>query len=300
MVRNRKESLMGDEKKIVTTVFNEETGEWDVELRLPYPFDLAGRLDELTTQGWYWQEGVLQRLGMAESHRTPWLHSPVGIEGMTDEVGDCKYTLQAILFDAIYQKQHVPLFCQECYKVVAVPRDLSETLVIYEWQQSTPWASKCGPEMRPYVGRLWGAYWYCRGVEEGRERYKVVRAWLDENISPDVECFLKRGCTEYEQALGDSSKWEPHPMAERIEADVRKHVDTRVWRQPQSLPVVNKILHRWLKWSKENDTPPTTYHSPEDELRDANRQLEAAVQKVNEIQGRIDDVFPMGEESCVP
>lgn len=250
-------------KKIVTVERGDDGGR-KVRLDFPTLIDWPSVLGELTRNGWLWRNnGRFERVAMGESHQTPWLHSTDPIPGM-DEAGDCKWQ-QIVLFNGAYEKTAVPLFCLECYKVVAIPRNMEEALVVYEWQQGTPWPSKTGPELRAYTPRLWGAYWYCRGVEEGRERYRQVREWVDENLSPEVRVFLKRGCTEYEQALGDSSKWEPHPHAEEIEAEAKEIVDSEPWRERQSLPVVSSILRRWMAWSKENDTPPTTYHDDPEE-----------------------------------
>jgi len=96
----------------------------------------------------------------------------------------------------------------ECYKVVVGIETLEQVHKMAEWQHSTGWACKVGAERRNYTQRKWGAYFYCRGVEAGRERYKEVREWVDENLGKDVKVFLKRGCTEFEQHMGDSDKWE--------------------------------------------------------------------------------------------
>jgi hypothetical protein len=92
----------------------------------------------------------------------------------------------------------IPSYCRECYKIVVSPRTLVELFDLYELERETGWPCKCGIELRKTDVRLYGGYFYCRGVEQGRERYKEVRALVDEHLSPETPVILKRYCTEYE------------------------------------------------------------------------------------------------------
>jgi hypothetical protein len=132
-----------------------------------------------------------------------------------------------------------------------------------DWQQQSGWACKAGAERRPYTQRVWGAYFYCRGVEEGRERYKAVRKWVDENLGEHIKVFLKRACTEFEQHMGDSDKWEKLPHQEEIEKEARERVfgyDPSNLRQTEA--VQHHVYDVWDQWEKDNQ-PPVTYHEEE-------------------------------------
>jgi len=92
----------------------------------------------------------------------------------------------------------IPSYCRECYKVVVMPRSLVELFNLYELMRETGHSCKCGIELRKTDTRLYGGYFYCVGKEQGRERYKEVRALVDEHLSPETNVILKRYCTEFE------------------------------------------------------------------------------------------------------
>jgi len=98
----------------------------------------------------------------------------------------------------------VPSVCRDCWKVVAMPRTLVELFDLYELQKEMGVACKLGVERRRTDTRLYGGYFYCRSEEEGLERYKQVRAGVDEYLSPETNVILKRYCSEYE--IGDGEK----------------------------------------------------------------------------------------------
>ena len=122
---------------------------------------------------------------------------------------------------------------------------------------------RSGAERRNYTQRKWGAYFYCRGVEEGRERYKAVREWVDENLGKDVKVFLKRACTEFEQHMGDSDKWEKIPYQDEIEAQAKEVINFDPVVIAQSDAVQHNVWDMWDAWDKDNQAP-VTYHETEE------------------------------------
>ena len=92
----------------------------------------------------------------------------------------------------------IPSYCRECYKIVISPRNLVELFDLYEMQRETGYACKCGIELRKTDTRLYGGYFYCTGLEQGKERYKEVRALVDKHLTPETGVILKRYCTEFE------------------------------------------------------------------------------------------------------
>jgi hypothetical protein len=147
----------------------------------------------------------------------------------------------------------------ECYKVVVIPESLAQVHKIAEWQDGLSVACKVGAERRPYTQRVWGAYFYCRGVEEGKERYKMVREWVDENLGKDIKVFLKRACTEFEQNLGESDKFKMLPDQELIEAEGETIFDYETGIGSQADPIKHHVWDIWDDWDKKNQKP-ITYH----------------------------------------
>lgn len=97
----------------------------------------------------------------------------------------------------------VPPFCVSCWKVVAKPRKLSELFRLCDLmyamgkEDEAVWC-KCGTEHRSYVPGIYGGYFYTDSKSDGLKRLVKVRSIID------MPVVLKRYCTEFERALGDS------------------------------------------------------------------------------------------------
>jgi hypothetical protein len=249
-------------------------------------------LKPLTTGGWFWAEdGIFRKVASGLGHETPWRHADPKIPGQTR---DCKY-LQLIA-NAIQQhpvpgtaNTAVPKFCMDCYKVVMKLRGLGDVAAVEMWQQkgeASRWPCKVGADYRNYTGSHWGAYFYCRGVEEGQKRLAQVEKWRDENL-PGVEVFLKRGCTEYERDIGPSSKWEYTERAEQIEAEAEQVIDPGPVFAGQPDVIASSVHARWFKW--ELDLSRTLNYDKYDPLSVAQRELVAAQE--NEVFEKDGEVF---------
>ena len=223
--------------------------------------DWISRLNPMVSSGqWCWRDGKLEPVRKVDSTEAPWDHAPVGVPGMMESGLDCG--ILHIYHNHVFGGRGVHSFCMDCYKVVVMPKTLEQTKKLSDWQNSLGLASKAGAETRRYVTRKWGGYFYCRGIEDGRERYKLVREWVDENLGKDVDVILKRGCTEFEQSIGDSDKWKPVENQEQIEKEAQE-----VIRYTPADPVQSKALKHhvrlfWQEWDRLNK-PPVTYHEKE-------------------------------------
>ena len=216
----------------------------------------------LIGHGWHWTPaGKLKMNIVAAPHDTPWLYGPERIPG-TLELG-CDCGVLTIIHNHVFMGKGVHSFCMECYKVVVVPETLADVHKMADWQQDectkNGWACKVGAERRNYVQRKWGAYFYCRGVEEGKERYKAVRAWVDENLGKDTKVILKRACTEFEQHMGNSDEWGKIPRQDEVEAEAWKVIDYTPSDELQSEVIQHHVYDVWDKWDEDNQ-PPITYH----------------------------------------
>jgi hypothetical protein len=217
-------------------------------------------------KGWYWDlDGRLRITKYSQQEDTPWLHNPIHIPGSREAGLDCG--ILTIFHNHVFGGQAAHSFCMECYKVVVVLETLAQVHKMADWQQTectkNEWACKVGAERRKYTPRNWGAYFYCRGVEEGRERYKAVRKWVDENLGKDVRVFLKRACTEFEQNMGDSDKWKKIKYQDEIEAEGKDVIDYNPMAQGQGAPIQHHVYDVWDYWDNQTQKP-VTYHDEGD------------------------------------
>ena len=215
-------------------------------------------LEPLVRSGWMWgTDGKFRMSNPSQPYDTPWLHNPIRIPGSEEAGGDCG--LFTLYHNYVFQQKSIHSFCMECYKVVVVPESLEQVHKIAEWQDGLSVACKVGAERRAYTQRVWGAYFYCRGVEEGRERYKMVREWVDENLGKDIKVFLKRACTEFEQNLGRSDKFEMLPDQEIIEKEGETVIDYVLGPSSQADAIIHHVWDVWDDWDRQNQAP-VTYH----------------------------------------
>ena len=218
-------------------------------------------LSELVLKrGWFWKDEKIKPSVVAEPFDTPWHHAPVAIPGSREQGLDCG--LLTIYHNYVFGQKAVHSFCMDCYKVVVVLETKEQVHKVAEWQHGLGVACKVGAERRNYTQRKWGAYFYCRGVEEGRERYKMVRKWVDENLGEHIKVFLKRACTEFEQHLGDSDKWQTLEHQDEIEEEGKKIFDYEPAEPFQSEAIKHHVWDLWDAWESDNRDP-VTYHEEE-------------------------------------
>jgi hypothetical protein len=138
-----------------------------------------------------------------------------------------------IMFNEIHGMAKVPIPCQNCWKVVIMPRNLVEMMATWFMQQQMDRPAKCGTEgERSNTDRLYGGYWYNNSLDDGLACYQAVKAQLEHQRIYERELFgvplscsfgneylpagsdplpnliFKRGCTEMEQHCGPSDQWE--------------------------------------------------------------------------------------------
>jgi hypothetical protein len=169
-----------------------------------------------------------------------------------------------IYFDILFGKTMVPSGCQSCWKVVIEPRTLEELVATYFLQQNLGRPSKCGTETeRENTSKLYGGYWYNHSLEEGQECYEAVVKAITEieafqrvvlgcpikvrfNKDPLPPIILKRGCTEFEQHVGPSDKWQvSEEQAEKEEIYNGIFVDERI-HPAQPDHVLAHVLKGWI------------------------------------------------------
>lgn len=174
---------------------------------------------------------------------------------------DC-HTWHSILFDVIVaglppEEKFVPSMCQQCYKVVVRPKTVKQLFGLLELQKRVDRPSKCGIETRETVHGLYGGYFYNVGLEEGLNCYRIVRDAVNKDpiLGPDVVVILKRGCTEYEHALGASDKWQVTERQLEIEAMLDTILAKDNVRRVQSEHNLQYIHLKWIEWAWAHGDP---------------------------------------------
>ena len=143
----------------------------------------------------------------------------------------------------------VPSQCQECWKVVVGPRSLSELWKLKDLQWKLGIPSKAGIEVREYTAKLYGGYFYNKGLYNGRKCYKAVREAVNDAISPDVPVLLKRACTEFEMAFPKSSTWQITDEQMEVEELLNDRVEESGNPSGQPDIIRTHIKRIWIHWA---------------------------------------------------
>jgi len=206
--------------------------------------DLIGRLKQYFDEGRLFlrHDGKISQTTRL-SYNTPWIHhklAPNRACGL--------YHIFYTAFGFIHS------VCQECWKVVVRPRTLKELDLLMNLQRQLDRPSKCGIERRPTVCGLYGGYFYTDSLEEGLECYKLVRKVVDEAISPEVACILKRACTEFEidHKFGPSDQWQISEDQIALEKRLADLVDMDVDKMPQPEHLKESVFREWIHWAYQN------------------------------------------------
>jgi len=151
----------------------------------------------------------------------------------------------------------VPSRCRECWKVVVRPKTVEGLFELYEFQREMGVPCKCGIELRETVYGNYGGYFYCRGEAEGQERYREVKALVDEHLSElDTPVLLKRYCTEYEigkDALGPSNELPDMTDDEKwLEEYILDNFPSIGFGSPQPDHITANVMMEWVNLAYKN------------------------------------------------
>lgn len=165
-----------------------------------------------------------------------------------DKRGECYYWESVMRQPGLGKgESFIPIKCMNCWKVVVRPRTVKDLFVMLGVIKNMDVRSKAGIETRPTVNALYGVYFYCDSINEGLERYNQVIEVASQHIE-DIDVLLKRGCTEYEVAHGDSKYWKPFEgqgvVEEWIRDNVRLHIVNTNGQEEDSL---RNTHAKWLQ-----------------------------------------------------
>jgi len=248
-------------------------------------------LAPLFKEGWYLTpENVVTCDGLLPTPESPWSSSNLSF--------NCK-KWHRIFFTLVSKETMVHSHCQQCFKVVVRPRTIEELNEVEMYQSSINREGKCGVEFRDFVPHLYGGYFYNRGLEAGRECYKEIKhwaesCWLSKTTWADdptiytepMPVILKKGCTEFERAVGPSDKWHITPQQTHMEVEFDNTLAFDPFNQPQDPPLAKARTHEiWIDFAhcvgdmtylkfmpdrKPITKPYVTYHERENENGEEN------------------------------
>ena len=183
-------------------------------------------------------------LQVFDMHDTPWYFVRPDVErGCT--------LWQNIIFPA-FNKQLVPIRCHSCWKVVVRPRTLRELFQLAKFQEKCEFHCKCGIERRSYVSANYGGYFYFNSMQEGLDALDLIREQVAKKISPGVSVNLKRGCTEFEQAIPNSNNWAIREDQAEVEKRILSEVSLSKTYDGQSSSQVLNVKRRWVEFACEH------------------------------------------------
>ena len=155
----------------------------------------------------------------------------------------CEF-LNSFMFEHVYARAALPYGCRSCYKVRIPTRSLRALMAAKAIAEATQYTTKSGPEVdNPYNGSLYATCLYFDSLEEARKAYDQLRPRLDEHehLGPGAAMTIKRGCSNYERALGPSDRYEIDPRLEAVEADFAQRYVNSHPRSPIPKPTLQAL-----------------------------------------------------------
>jgi hypothetical protein len=152
--------------------------------------------------------------------------------------------LKNFLFREVYARSAVPYGCRDCYKVHVTPRTLRELVAAWQLAKDIACPSKWGVNFEnPYSRNYYSGVFYTNGLDNARAIFAAVRSAFnsEDKLGPNLEMAIKRGCSEFEDAIGPSDRYEFPPELERIEA----HLQSR-FRAPRFAGRTSVPMARWI------------------------------------------------------
>lgn len=185
-------------------------------------------------------DGTFQLASASGESPPNWMHVPNGPRL------DCEFLIR-FMFGKAYARSAVPHGCRECYKVKVGPRTLRELVAAWQIARRIECRSKWGIDFyNPLSQNIYAGYFYTAGLEGARALFKVAREAFsaDAKLGPDIPMTIKRGCSEYEAALGPSDRYEFTPEMAEIEA----YLKTR-FRESKSPSQLNLAVAFWIDFA---------------------------------------------------
>jgi hypothetical protein len=149
------------------------------------------------------------------------------------------------VFHKAYDRAAVPLGCSACYKVHVEPKTLRELVAAWEIGSTFSCLSKWGINFRNrHSNSIYSGVFYATGLDGARATFKAARQAFDGDprLGPALKMAIKRGCSEYEKALGPSDHYQFRPELEALEAYLFERF---VHREPADRSAIPQA--RWIE-----------------------------------------------------
>lgn len=153
------------------------------------------------------------------------------------------------MFKQAYAPAAVPITCEFCYKIKLHPRTLRELVAAYEIAVKVQCLSKWGIDINnKYNQSIYAGYYYAKGLDAARGLFPIVRKAVDEHpkLGVDVPVVIKRGCSNFEAALGPSDKCTFQPEQREIEAYLKSRFRGR--KAPDEA-LTSMLYGRWVPFA---------------------------------------------------
>jgi len=132
--------------------------------------------------------------------------------------------LTKVMFEAAYSESAVPHGCSACYKIKVRAATLRELVAAWQVAKSVDCLSKWGVDLEnPHSQDVYAGYFYPGDLDAARTLYKVVREAIDTDpkLGPEVKMVIKRGCSQFEAAVGPSDSYSFTPEMADLESHLR-------------------------------------------------------------------------------
>jgi len=132
--------------------------------------------------------------------------------------------LTKVLFEVAYAETAVPHGCSACYKIKVKAETLRELVAGWQVAKSIDCLSKWGVDLdNPHSQDVYAGYFYPGDLDAARVLYKVVREAMNAypKLGPGVTMTIKRGCSQFEAAVGPSDSYTFTPQMAELEAHLR-------------------------------------------------------------------------------
>ena len=153
--------------------------------------------------------------------------------------------LMRFAFRHAYGSGAVPNGCSLCFKVKVSLRTVRELVAAWGLGKRIVCHSKWGVDLENRFSQdVYAGYFYVSGLDAARALFKVVREALDTDpkLGSDVAITIKRGCSEYEAALGPSDKYQFTPEMAELETYLRSR-----FRSTKAVGTPPVPLAHWLE-----------------------------------------------------
>jgi hypothetical protein len=152
--------------------------------------------------------------------------------------------LTKVVFEAAYAKTAVPDGCSACYKVKVSARTLRELVAAWEIAKAIDCLSKWGVDLdNPYSQDIYAGYYYAGDLDAARVLHRIVRAAIDADsrLGPGVGMTIKRGCSQFEAAVGPSDSYTFTPQMAALEAHLWSRFEPPAIAAPGFAPLADWI-----------------------------------------------------------